>query len=135
MLKRLVILAIAAALGVAWYTALPPAPRDVPPAADGLAVPVRGAMHIHTDRSDGTGTVAEVAAAAARAGLQFVILTDHGDGTREPLQPAYHDTVLVIDAVELSTDEGHAVVLGLPVSPYPICSLPAGFACSHSPSA
>ena len=62
----------------------------------------------------------EVAAAAARAGLQFVILTDHGDGTREPEPPAYRGGVLCIDAVEISTDGGHVVALGLPKSPYPL---------------
>ena len=36
------------------------------------------------NRSDGSGTVDAIAAAAARAGLQFIILTDHGDGTRSP---------------------------------------------------
>ena len=35
------------------------------------------------------GDRAAVAAAAARAGLKFVILTDHGDGTRPPDPPAY----------------------------------------------
>ena len=43
---------------------------------------VRGAYHVHSTVSDGTGSIDEIAAAAARAGLQFVILTDHGDGTR-----------------------------------------------------
>ena len=55
---------------------------------------VVGAYHVHSNRSDGTGTVDEIAAAAARAGLQFVILTDHGDGTRPPDPPAYRHGVL-----------------------------------------
>jgi hypothetical protein len=63
-------------------------------------------MHIHTKRSDGGGTPEEIAAAAARARLQFIILTDHGDGMRTPLLPAYHSGVLVVDAVEISGDEG-----------------------------
>ena len=50
---------------------------------------VRGAYHIHSQRSDGSGTVDSIAAAAARAGLQFIILTDHGDGTRTPDPPSY----------------------------------------------
>ena len=51
------------------------------PAWDELAArTVSGAYHIHTTRSDGHGDRAAVAAAAARAGLKFVILTDHGDG-------------------------------------------------------
>jgi hypothetical protein len=62
----------------------------------------------------------DIAASAARAGLQFVILTDHGDATREPRAPAYHDGVLTIDAVEISAEGGHVVALDLPVSPYPL---------------
>lgn len=84
-----------------------------------------GAYHIHTNRSDGTGTVDEVAAAAARAGLAFVILTDHGDATRAPDPPAYRHGVLVIDAVEINTFAGHVVALGLTAaSPYPLAGHP-----------
>lgn len=36
-----------------------------------------GNIHMHTIYSDGTGTHHDVAAAAARAGLDFVIVTDH----------------------------------------------------------
>jgi hypothetical protein len=89
---------------------------------DTLAV---GAYHIHTQRSDGTGSVDEVATAAARAGLSFVILTDHGDGTRAPDPPAYRHGVLVIDAVELNTSAGHVVAIGLTgAAPYPLAGHP-----------
>jgi hypothetical protein len=81
---------------------------------------VRGAIHIHTRRSDGSGTVDDVAAAAAQAGLQFVIVTDHGDGARTADRPSYRSGVLVIDAVEISTWGGHVVGLGLPTPPYPL---------------
>ena len=74
---------------------------------------VRGAYHVHTVRSDGTGTPEEVARAAGRAALDFVILTDHGDATRTPDPPRYVDGVLVIDAVEISTTLGHYVALGV----------------------
>ena len=56
---------------------------------------VFGAYHVHSARSDGSGTPDEIAAAAARAGLRFVILTDHGDATRAPDPPAYRHGVLV----------------------------------------
>ncbi len=36
-----------------------------------------GNLHLHTTASDGTGTHAQVARAAARAGLDFIIYTDH----------------------------------------------------------
>lgn len=74
---------------------------------------VSGAYHVHTTRSDGAFTPDEVAAAARRANLQFVILTDHGDASRTPDAPRYVNGVLVIDAVEISAVEGHIVALGL----------------------
>lgn len=79
-----------------------------------------GAFHIHTDRSDGSGSPDEVAAAAARAGLDFIILTDHGDGTRAPDPPQYRSGVLVIDGVELSAQGGHYIAVGMQPAPYPL---------------
>jgi hypothetical protein len=108
---------ILAALAVGSYAAMPPAARPLSSTAT-LRAPVRGAIHIHTRRSDGTGTVDDVAKAAARAGVNFVILTDHGDGTREPEAPVYRDGVLCIDAVEVSTAGGHVVALDLPRAAY-----------------
>lgn len=107
---------LVATLAAAW---LPPA-RE--PLALTSAIPqaVRGAIHVHTRRSDGTGSLDDVAAAAARAGLKFVIVTDHGDGTRRPERPSYRAGVLVIDAVEISSESGHVVALGLGQAPYPL---------------
>jgi hypothetical protein len=85
-----------------------------------------GAYHVHTSRSDGTRSVDDIAAAAARAGLQFVIFTDHADGTRPPDVPAYRHGVLCLDAVEIATDAGHLVALGLTrASPFPLGGDPA----------
>ena len=95
-------------------------PRDFP-----LRWPVaKGAYHVHSERSDGTGTLDNIAAAAARAGLQFVIVTDHGDGTRPPEPPRYRSGVLVLDGVEISTSQGHYVALGIPQAPYPLAGHP-----------
>jgi hypothetical protein len=106
---------------VAILFLLPPASTETasPPAST-----VRGVYHIHTNRSDGGGTPDEVAAAAARAGLQFIILTDHGDGTRPPDPPAYRSGVLTLDAVELNTAGGHYAALGMPAAPYPFAGSP-----------
>jgi predicted metal-dependent phosphoesterase TrpH len=75
-------------------------------------------VHVHSNRSDGTGSVDAIAAAAARAGLRFVVVTDHGDGSRSPSSPRYLSGVLCIDGVEISTDGGHVLALGLGRTPY-----------------
>ena len=104
---------------------LPPPPRVIelgtfPPGESIASVTtLRGTFHVHSRHSDGSGTVDEIAAAAAAAGLDFVILTDHGDATiHRP--PSYRQGVLVIQGVEISTDAGHYVALGLPAAPYPL---------------
>ena len=47
------------------------------PAPDGT---IPGVIHVHTIRSDGRGTPDEIAAAAARAGLKFIVFTDTATG-------------------------------------------------------
>jgi hypothetical protein len=93
-----------------------------PPAgwADLARRTIAGAYHVHSSRSDGAADKGEIAAAAAAAGLRFVIFTDHGDATRPPDPPAYLDGVLCLDAVEISTVDGHYVALDMPQSPYPL---------------
>jgi len=117
LLRRLVLLVLAA---VVLFLILPAAPRQLPAAPAGVPTPVRGVIHVHTNRSDGTGSVDDVTRAAAEAGLQFVVVTDHGDGTRAPDLPDYRNGVLYIDGVEISTLDGHLVALGLPKTPYPL---------------
>jgi hypothetical protein len=118
--RRIVLLVMVVAIAIGLYVIVPPAAPALPTAAAELPTPVRGAIHIHTSRSDGSGTVDDVAAAAARAGLNFVIVTDHGDGTRKPDPPVIRSNVLVVDAVEISTWGGHVIALGLPKAPYPL---------------
>lgn len=122
MTRRLKIAAIVSAVIAAIVFALlpPGTQRTEPPPA----TTVRGAFHIHSNRSDGSGTVDAIADAAAAAGLQFMILTDHGDGTRQPDAPAYRSGVLVLDGVELNTSAGHYAVIDLPRSPYPLAGTP-----------
>jgi hypothetical protein len=113
----LVMAAVAAAI-----PSLLPAPAAATPAPTwrGGTLSVRGAYHVHSRRSDGTGSIDEIAAAAARAGLQFVVFTDHGDGTRALEPPRYRAGVLCLDAVELNTASGHLVVVGSRPSTYPL---------------
>ena len=121
--RRLRVPAILLAITAVFVVALLP-PRTQQTAAPPPTV-VRGAFHIHSDRSDGSGSVDAIAAAAAAAGLDFIIVTDHGDGTRAPDAPAYRSGVLTIDGVELNSTGGHFAAFGLPVSPYPIAGTPA----------
>ena len=96
-----------------------PIPVAAKPSAAGSQT-VRGAYHIHTSRSDGALDKTRIAAAAAEAGLQFAVFTDHGNGTRAPDPPAYIHGVLCIDGVEISTNDGHYVAVGMPAAPYPL---------------
>lgn len=117
-------LTAAAALAAAFFFVLfllPPKRLALEPTTWTTGAPTAvGAFHVHTKLSDGSGTMDDAAAAAARAGLDFVIFTDHGDGTRPPNPPQYRSGVLCVDAVEISTDAGHYVALGLPQAPYPL---------------
>jgi DNA polymerase (family 10) len=75
------------ALGLPW---IPPELREgrgeIATAAAGelpdlIAVgAVRGDLHVHTDWSDGTESVAEMAAGAAEFGHEYVCITDHASG-------------------------------------------------------
>src|ERR1700750_1490286 len=89
--------ALVAAVAVLVAVSLPPAHLVLAVPFDDGTVP--GVIHIHTIRSDGRGTPDEVAAAAARAGLKFIVLTDHGDATRVPDAPSYRHGVLCLDGV------------------------------------
>jgi predicted metal-dependent phosphoesterase TrpH len=108
-----------AAVALLLFLVLPPAPRHVNRSAASDPLVVKGAIHVHTIRSDGGGTVDDVAAAASAAGLAFVIVTDHGDGRRiEP--PSYRSGVLVLDGAEVSTAQGHVLAIGVRAAEYPL---------------
>lgn len=112
-----VILTAAVLAAVVLFATRPPPVIRLPAGPPHVA---RGAFHIHTTRSDGALDKPRVAAAAARAGLQFAVFTDHGDGTAPPDPPTYIDGVLCVDGVEISTNDGHYIALGIPAAPYPL---------------
>lgn len=116
---RRVAAVLVGSLAVTLLILRPPAPQRLP-TLPGQPPLWQGAYHVHTTRSDGSGTPGAVAAAARAAGLDFVILTDHGDATRVPDPPRYVAGVLLIDGVEISTEDGHYVAIGLPAAPYPL---------------
>lgn len=116
--KYLLTAALVAA--VVFFAAVPPGPARTPLSGQPDPRVLAGAYHIHTTRSDGALDRAGVARAASLAGLKFAIFTDHGDGTREPAAPEYLHGVLCVDGVEVSTDDGHYVALGIGQAPYPL---------------
>ena len=71
-------------------------------------------VHVHSTLSDGTATVAEIASAAATAGADAVLLTDHDtlEAQRRGLD-GMHADVLVIVGVEVSGEAGHLLAFGL----------------------
>jgi len=114
----LVTAVLAAAVAVLVAVSLPPSPAAlVEGEGDGT---IAGALHVHSNRSDGRRSPDEIVAIAARAGLKFIVFTDHGDATRQPDPPRYLAGVLCLDGVEISTTGGHYVVFDMPVSPYPL---------------
>lgn len=78
-----------------------------------------GLIHTHTAYSkDATGSYQDLAAAAARQGIRFIVVTDHntlgpgvikGDGWR--------NGVLMLTGLESSRSEGHLLAFGTPSAP------------------
>ena len=58
-----------------------------------------GNLHMHTPYSDGAAYHAEIAQAAARAGLDFIVVTDHNVWVKGP--EGYHDGVLTLVGEEV----------------------------------
>jgi hypothetical protein len=82
-----------------------------PPASD--LSEYTAVLHVHSSYShDGRGSVEEVAAAASRAGVRVVFLTDHN--TLAPLaddKEGWHGEVLVLVGAEITTGSGYLLVL------------------------
>lgn len=73
---------------------------------------VQGVYHIHSRYSDGWKTADEIAAVASLAGLELIILTDHGKPNLLSLaSQGWKGGLLVLAGSELSVNRGHLVGL------------------------
>ncbi len=75
----------------------------------------RADLHIHSNHSDGTASVAAILARAAAAGLQTIAITDHDtiSGALAARRLAREFGVEVVVGEEVSTAEGHLLALFL----------------------
>jgi len=105
-------------LGLPPAPLAPPSPADRPPRRALPAQPGRqwlaGDLHTHTVHSDGKLTVPELAALAARRGLDFLAVTDHNTVSHhaELAAAARRYGIILVPGQEVRTDGGHAGALG-----------------------
>ncbi len=71
-----------------------------------------GNIHIHTTHSDGSGSIDEIAACAAAAGLSYIIVTDHETLAGLPEEGIRHGVVVLVGA-ELNRESHHYLALDL----------------------
>jgi len=71
-----------------------------------------GNIHIHSTYSDGTGTVPEIAAAAQKAKLDYIIITDHQDG-RALQEEGVYSGVVVLAGIELNYRANHYLAMNI----------------------
>ncbi len=84
---------------------------------------LKGAYHIHSTFSDGTASLQEICTQAKKAGLDFIVLTDHGNPNSDSLnQDKIVRDVLVVGGTEVSTTAGHLVCFGFKPPAYNLVS-------------
>lgn len=89
------------------------APTSVAPAVLPPVYELEGVYHMHSRFSDGHRTMDGIASVAAEAGLDFVVVTDHGAPNRGSLADASRKHgVLVLAGTEISSNRGHLAALG-----------------------
>ena len=71
-------------------------------------------IHVHSTWSDGTGTVPQIMRAAAKAGVDVVLLTDHDNlAARDHGQEGWHGDVLLLVGEEVTPAENHYLAFGI----------------------
>lgn len=73
-----------------------------------------GAFHVHSTHSDGTAPVPQIALAAQRAGLSWVVVSDHDTlAGLEAHEAGWYDGTAVLVGYEVTPEHSHFLVLGL----------------------
>jgi len=71
-------------------------------------------IHVHSTWSDGTGTVPQIMRAAAKAGVDVLLLTDHDTlAARDHGQEGWHGDVLLLVGEEVTPPESHYLAFGI----------------------
>ncbi|MDM7940383.1 MAG: PHP domain-containing protein [Methanothrix sp.] len=78
-------------------------------------------LHIHSNYSDGRASVVEIINAAVRRGLDGIALTDHDNMRGIPAARRYIKEqkleLILVPGVEVTTSEGHLLILGVEEPP------------------
>lgn len=90
-----------------------PASQQEPSNSSGRGRWFKGDLHAHTNHSDGSWSLQELAESARTYGLDFIALTDHNtiSGLAEIPAASRANELLIIPGIELTTFNGHAVSL------------------------
>lgn len=70
----------------------------------------KGAVHIHTTASDGTGVLSEIVKSAKKNHLDFIIISDHN---KMSVKEGIYDGVAVIVAEEISPKKNHYLAFNI----------------------
>ncbi len=74
----------------------------------------KGVIHVHTAYSDSSGRMPYAVECARKTGADYVIIADHNTlQSRREGWEGWHDGVLLVIGVEVTSVKGHALVLGL----------------------
>ncbi|NLB17255.1 MAG: PHP domain-containing protein, partial [Syntrophomonadaceae bacterium] len=71
-----------------------------------------GNIHIHTRYSDGSGDIPTIARAAEKAGLDFIIITDHHH-LKGKVEEGYYGQVMVLVGSEINEEFNHYLALDI----------------------
>jgi len=90
----------------------------------------RGSIHMHSTNSDGTGSIEEMVAAAAKAGLDYIILTDHNQLVDQSQQGWRSGVLTLIDIevndMSLIPERNHCLTLNVHEDMTPFAPEPQG---------